>query len=240
MRFPHPVIEGTLIQRYKRFLADVRLPGGAVVTAHCANTGSMKTCAETGRPVLLTDHGADCARKLRYTFEAIEMGGHWVGVNTAKPNAVVAEGIQSGAIPELSGYVLMRREVKYGANSRIDLLLSGHPGRPKQKCFVEVKNTTLREGDGVLFPDAVTARGLKHIHALEDVARGGQRAVMFFFVNRTDCAWMGVAEHIDPAYAAALRKAVGKNRVEICAYQSAITREGISIGKSLPIRGIVK
>src|SRR5687767_3468449 len=114
MEFPLPIVHGTLLQRYKRFLADVKLSSGAVVTAHCMNTGSMKTCIEAGSPVLLSDHGDKTTRKLRYTFEAICIGEHWIGVNTANPNRIVAEAISSGTIPELSGYALLQREVMYG------------------------------------------------------------------------------------------------------------------------------
>jgi sugar fermentation stimulation protein A len=152
MEFSLPIVQGVLVQRYKRFLADVKLGSGDIVTAHCLNTGSMKTCLAAGSPVLLSDHGSATTRKLRYTFEAICIDDHWIGVNTANPNRVVAEAISSGAIPELSGYALLQREVKYGKNSRIDILLSGHPKFLKKHCYVEVKNTTMREGDGALFP----------------------------------------------------------------------------------------
>jgi len=234
MNFERPILQGVFVQRYKRFFADVRLPEG-VVTAHCVNTGSMKGCVEAGRPVLISDHGADCGRKLRYTFEAIQMGEHWIGVNTGNPNRVVAEAIAAGRIEELAGYAEITREVKYGANSRIDLLLSGHRARPKQKCYVEVKNTTLRDGDGALFPDSVTERGLKHIHELTKVIRRGHRGVFLFFVHRTDCEWMAPAELIDPEYSKALRKAV-RGGLEAYAYRAKITLQGISVEKSLPVK----
>ncbi|MCZ7647847.1 MAG: DNA/RNA nuclease SfsA [Planctomycetota bacterium] len=235
MNFPLPILRGTLLRRYKRFLADVELESGALVVAHCPNSGSMKTCAEPGRPVLLSDHGPGTPRKLRYTWEAIRMGRAWVGVNTLKPNRVVHEAVAAGKIPELAGYAEHAREVVYGARgrSRIDVLLSGHRARPD--CYVEVKNTTMRVGEGSLFPDAVTERGRKHLEDLAREVRRGRRALIFFFVGRADCAWMGPADAIDPAYGRALRRAV-KAGVEPLAYQARVTPRGIALVRRVEVR----
>jgi sugar fermentation stimulation protein A len=235
MKFKLPILRGILLRRYKRFLADVQLDTGAVVLAHCPNTGSMLTCSEPGRPVLVSYHGENCGRKLLYTLEAIRMGNHWVGVNTMNPNRAVAEAVSSGAIPELAGYATLQREVKYGRNSRIDLFLSGH-ARRTENCLVEIKNTTYRDGDGALYPDAVTARGLKHIQELTRAAKTGHRAAFFFFVGRSDCEWMSVADKIDPAYSTALRRAVDKGHLEVYAYRARISATGIAIEKRLPVR----
>ena len=233
MLFPLPILEGVLERRYNRFLADVILPGGERTTAHCPNTGSMKTCWEVGAPVLLSDHGAETSRKLRYTLEACQMGGHWVGVNTMTPNRVVEEAVRAGRIPELAGFSTVKREVKYGENSRIDLLLSHESA--ESVCYVEVKNTTLREGESALFPDAITERGLKHVQELANVVRRGHRGVMLFFVNRSDCEWMGPADTIDAAYGKALRAAVSKG-VEVLAYRAETTLQGITLGRRLSVR----
>ena len=235
MKFKLPILKGVLIRRYKRFLADVKLDDGAEVLAHCPNTGSMLTCSQPGRPVLLSYHGEHSGRKLLYTLEAIRMGNHWVGVNTMNPNRAVAEAVSTGRIPELAGYATLQREVKYGRNSRIDLHLSAHPER-NHTCLVEIKNTTYRVGDGVLYPDAVTARGLKHIQELVRAAKDGNRAAFFFFVGRSDVEWMGVAEKIDPAYSNALRRAVEQGQIEVLAYRARISPKGIEIEKRLPVR----
>ena len=236
LKFPLPLLNGVLRRRYKRFLADVELPGGSVVIAHCPNSGSMKTCAEPGRPVLISDHGPDTPRKLRYTLEAIQMGTAWVGLNTMNPNRAVKLAISRGQIPELAGYKELRTEVVYGSGgrSRIDVLLSAHPRRPD--CYVEVKNTTMRVGKGSLFPDAVTERGQKHLRDLAGVVRKGGRAVIFFFVGRADCDWMGPADEIDPAYGKLLRQVVKKGGVEALAYRAHVSPRGIKLGKRLEVR----
>lgn len=235
IRYALPVLQGAIQKRYKRFLADVTLPDGTQATAHCPNSGSMATCWAPGRPALLGDHGTDTARKLRYTLEAVRMGRAWVNINTQHPNRVVHEAVVAGEIPELAGYAQSRREVVYGkgGRSRIDLFLSGHAARPD--AFVEVKNTTLREDDGALFPDAVTERGQKHLEELMREVKKGRRGVIFFFVGRNDCGWMGPADAIDPAYGRLLRKAV-KAGVEALAYQAKVTPKGIEIVKRVDVR----
>ena len=196
---------GTLLQRYKRFLADVRLEDGTVVTAHCTNTGSMKTCWEPGDRVLL-EPASNPERKLKYTWLACERGpGAWIGVDTGMPNRVVAEAARRDRLPGLAGLHSVRTEVKYGVeNSRIDVLALDAGGR---QIFIEVKNATLKDGDLVRFPDAVTERGTKHLRELQAAVRDGHRAAIAFFVHRTDVAAFDAARGVDPAYAAALDRA---------------------------------
>ena len=200
----HGLIEGRMLQRYKRFLADVELADGSVVTAHCTNTGSMKSCWEAGDRVLL-ERAANPDRKLAFTWLACERPGGWVGVETGMPNRVMAEAARGDAIPGLSGLGDVRTEVKYGVeNSRIDVLARDADGC---QVFIEVKNTTLKEGEFVLFPDAVSERGAKHLRELQAMAREGHRAVIAFFIHRTDVSAFDAAREVDPAYGAELDKA---------------------------------
>ncbi|HER25700.1 MAG TPA: DNA/RNA nuclease SfsA, partial [Rhodospirillales bacterium] len=208
MKFPDPLIPGKLIKRYKRFLTDVELANGDVVVAHCANSGSMLSVKEPGADVWLSP-ARNPDRKLRYTWELIRIGKTLVGINTALANGIVEQAILDGTIAELSGYETLRREVKYGKNSRIDILLQD-PARPT--CYVEVKNVTLKRepgGEGpVEFPDSVTTRGAKHLVELSDMVRDGHRATMVYLVQRTDADHFSVAADIDPDYASALDKAM--------------------------------
>lgn len=232
MRFDLPLLRGVLVRRYKRFLSDVELASGEVVVAHCPNSGTMLTCADPGRPVLLSDHGDSTPRKLRYTWEAIRMGRSWVGVNTMNPNRVVAEAVRAGRIPELTGYRELRREVACGEASRIDLRLAGHAYLPV--TYVEVKNATMRVADGARFPDAVTERGARHLRELMKVARRGERAVMFFFLGRGDCRWVGPADDIDPLYGRTLRRAA-RQGVEILAYRAVVSPRGITLRERVDV-----
>jgi sugar fermentation stimulation protein A len=198
------LVAGSLIQRYKRFLADVRLEDGSLVTAHTTNTGSMKTCWEPGDRVLL-EPATNPERKLKFTWLAVERPGGWVGVETGMPNRVVAEAARRDALPGLPGLHSVRTEVKYGAeNSRIDVLALDAEGR---QVFIEVKNTTLKDGDWCLFPDAVTERGTKHLRELQAMVREGHRAAIALFVHRTDVDRFDAARDIDPVYAAELDRA---------------------------------
>lgn len=198
------LVPGTLIQRYKRFLADVQLDGGPIVTAHTTNTGSMKTCWEPGDRVLL-EPAANPDRKLKFTWLAVERPGGWVGVETGLPNRVVAEAARRDALPGLAGLHGVRTEVKYGAeNSRIDVLALDGGDR---QVFIEVKNTTLKAGEWALFPDAVTERGIKHLRELQAMVRAGHRAAIAFFVHRTDVSRFDAAWEVDPAYALELDRA---------------------------------
>ncbi len=198
------LVAGTILQRYKRFLADVELPGGSVVTAHCTNTGSMKSCWEPGDPVLL-EPAAKLERKLKYTWLACQREGRWIGVETGMPNRVVAEAARRDALPGLRGLRAVRTEVKYGAeNSRIDVLALDATER---QVYIEVKNCTLREGRRVLFPDAVSERGTKHLRELQAMVREGHRAAIAFFIHRMDVEAFDAARRIDPVYAAELDRA---------------------------------
>lgn len=198
------LVPGSLIQRYKRFLADVQLDGGPIVTAHTTNTGSMKTCWEPGDRVLL-EPAANPDRKLKFTWLAVERPGGWVGVETGLPNRVVAEAARRDALPGLAGLHGVRTEVKYGAeNSRIDVLALDGGDR---QVFIEVKNTTLKAGEWALFPDAVTERGIKHLRELQAMVRAGHRAAIAFFVHRTDVSRFDAAWEVDPAYALELDRA---------------------------------
>jgi sugar fermentation stimulation protein A len=223
------LIEGTLVRRYKRFLADVKLRDGQVVTAHCPNSGSMKACAEAGRPVFLSSHDT-AKRRLRYTWELIDMGSSLVGVNTLVPNRLVRTAVIAGAVAALTGYETVRSEVNYGAGSRVDLLLE----RNGDKCFVEVKNCTLVVEGEASFPDAVTSRGLKHLVELQEQVRKGHRAVMFFLVQRMDARRFRPADAIDPAYGKELRRAL-QNGVEAFVYDVSIDLTGIGLNRRLPL-----
>jgi sugar fermentation stimulation protein A len=226
-----PLIPGILVKRYKRFLTDVKLNDGKIVTAHCPNTGSMKACCESGRPVYLSFHD-NPKRKLKYTWELIEMPTSLVGVNTLVPNRLVSESIKADVVPELSGYETVTREVKISARSRIDLALTAGDRKP---CYVEIKNCTLVENRVASFPDAVTSRGLKHITELQAMMDTGCRCVMFYFIQRMDAAVFNTADHIDPKYGEGLRSAV-KSGLEILAYDVAIDLNGIKLNRKIPIK----
>ena len=231
MKFSKPQHKAKLVKRYKRFLADVLLEDGTEMTVHCANSGAMTACNESGRPVIISD-SQNPKRKLQYTWEMIQMGRTWVGVNTATPNQAVADFIQAGQIPELLGYESLKREVKYGreGKSRIDILLT----RGDEACYVEIKNATMRVDDHAAFPDAVTSRGQKHIEELEYIARNGQRAVLFFFVGRNDCERFRPADEIDRTYGQLLRRALN-NGVEVLAYQMKFTPKQVQVIRKLPV-----
>lgn len=225
-----PLTRGTLIKRYKRFLADVRLPGGEIVTAHCANSGRMEACSEPGRPVFLSFHD-NPKRKLKYTWEIIDMPDSLVGVNTMVPNRLVKQSIEAGLVPELSGYRRVLSEVDTGNGSRLDIVLEGRRG---ERCYVEVKNSTLVKGGVALFPDAVTIRGRKHLVELARLVAEGSRGVIFFLVQRMDARHFSPADHIDPEYGAELRRAVGAG-VEAIAYDVEIDLDCIALRDRLPV-----
>lgn len=229
MKFSAPLISATLIRRYKRFLADMRLEGGEEITVHCANPGAMTGLARPGMVAFLSD-SKNPKRKLQLSWELVEAddgaGTTLVGINTAHPNNIVAEAIAAGQIPELAGYDTLRREVAYGEKSRVDFLLSG-PGRPD--CYVEVKNVHLMRKTGLAeFPDAVTARGARHLGELSAMVRQGARAVMLYLVQRGDANRLSLAGDIDPAYAAAFASARAAG-VEALAYDCAVSLEEIAL-----------
>ncbi|MGH7888522.1 MAG: DNA/RNA nuclease SfsA [Candidatus Binatia bacterium] len=221
MRFKSRLIRGTLIQRYKRFLADVRLANGEIVTAHCTNTGSMMGCKEPGSAVYLSRSDNE-NRKLPYTWELIQIGRIWVGINTMHPNKLVPEAVAAGVITELSGYPTIRREVKVSAHSRLDLCLEGGNGN----CFVEVKNVTLAVNGVAAFPDAVSERGTKHLKELMRFKRQGHRAAIVFVIQRGDCDSFRPADEIDAEYGRSLRRAI-KTGVEVLPYRAKVTPKEI-------------
>jgi sugar fermentation stimulation protein A len=234
MRFPQPLVPATLLRRYKRFLADVRLADGSVAVAHVANPGSMLGLAEPGSAIWLAAAGGPGRRrKLDWSWQLAEARGAPVGVNTGLANRVVEEAILAGRIPALAGYASLRREVKYGAASRIDFLLED-PDRPP--CYVEVKSVTLSRRPGLAeFPDSRTARGSKHLRELADMARAGGRAVMLYLAQRGDCDRFALAADIDPAYAAGLAEALSHG-VETLCYSCTVTPEAIDVARPIPIQ----
>ncbi len=223
------LISGTLRRRYKRFLAEVELENGRVITAHCPNTGSMKGCAEAGRTIYLSYHD-DPRRKLKYTWQLIQMADSLVGVNTLVPNRLVEMAIRAGEIPEFGFPVDIRREVSVGKGSRIDLMLSGASG---QNCYVEIKNCTLVEKGVARFPDAVTTRGVKHLTELDRLRQSGSRCFMFYLVQRMDARLFQPADHIDPDYGSVLRRVV-ESGVEVLAYDVDVNLSRIRLRRSIP------
>lgn len=229
MEFPSQLIKATLIKRYKRFLADATLEDGTVITAHCPNTGSMKSCGIAGNTIYLT-HTDDPKRKLKYTWQLTETKGGFININTHKANAIVKEALETGQVPELAAYSKIKPEKKRG-DSRLDFYLE-QDGLPP--CWVEVKSVTLLEGEQVLFPDAVSTRGLKHIQDLEKIALSGERAVLFFLVNRPEGKSFTPAAAIHPEYAEALAKAQ-KNGVEVLVYRASHSLEESRIDCKVPL-----
>ncbi len=224
MDFETPLVFGTLLRRYKRFIADVRLADGTVVSAHCPNTGSMISCNEPGWRVGLTRADRP-SRRLKFTWELVHNGRCWIGVNTGLANKVALEGIRSGGIPELSGYPQIETERPYGVNSRIDILLRHDAG----SCYVEVKSVTLVGEDGrYCFPDSVTERGRKHLVELTRCVAAGHRAVMLYIVQRSDGTSFRPAHEIDPAYAQALGAAV-RAGVEVLSYRADVSVTGVRL-----------
>jgi sugar fermentation stimulation protein A len=235
MHFPSSLVEGRLIQRYKRFLADVELASGETVTAHCANPGSMLGLNMARSRVWLS-RAANPKRKLAYSWELIEVdlgrGPTLVGINTSSPNAAVAAAIGARLIPQLQGYAEMRREVRYADNSRIDILLEDPARAP---CYVEIKNVHLMRRAGLAeFPDSVTARGAKHLKALAEMVASGARAVMVYFVQRGDADAFTLAQDIDPNYARAFATATASG-VEAIAVSSKVTLDGLGLPRAIPL-----
>ncbi len=224
------LVPATLLTRYKRFLADVELESGKNETVHCPNSGSMTGCSSPGRRVYLSYHD-NPRRRLRYTWEIIDMPGSLVGVNTLVPNRLAAGAVRAGLVAPLSGYKDIKPEVRAGENSRLDLLLSNSDG---SRCFVEIKNCTLVERGRALFPDAVTARGRQHLVEMERLVSQGARCVMFFLIQRMDAEVFSPADHIDPRYCMQLRRAAEEG-VEVLAYDVHIDLEKIRLRRAMPV-----
>jgi sugar fermentation stimulation protein A len=233
MKFTHPLARGTLVQRYKRFLADVQLDDGRIVTAHCPNTGSMMGCATPGSSVWLSPSPGE-KRKLAWTWELVEAApGVIVGIHTGRTNGLVRAAIESGVLAEARGYPSIRAEAKYGnEGSRVDFLLE-RAGGPA--CYVEVKNVTAAVRDGIaLFPDAVSMRGTKHLREMSQMVRDGHRALLVFCVQRGDVTEVHPADAIDPEYGATLRRALAAG-VEAVAYRADVSPQEIHLVHRLPV-----
>lgn len=235
MLFPSPLLRGRLVQRYKRFLADVVLDTGETVTATCPNTGSMKGLTEPGSIVWLSTSDSK-TRKYKHTWEMIEndlgAGPVLVGINTGHPNKILSEAIEAGMIAPLAGYVSLKREQKYGKNSRIDILLQDEA---KGTAYVEIKNVHLMRKAGLAeFPDSVTERGAKHLGELADMVREGKRAVMVFLVQRGDAERVSLARDIDKVYGAAFDAAIAAG-VEAIAVRCRLSQTEIVVDGLLPI-----
>ena len=230
MDFPRPLEHGRLVQRYKRFFADCLMDDGREITAHCPNPGAMLGLNTPGLPVWLS-RSDDPKRKLAHTLELVEVGGGLVGVNTMHPNRLVAEALALERIPELSGYVSIRREVTYGEASRVDFLLES-PDRPP--CWLEIKNCHLMRTAGLAeFPDCVAARSSRHLRELAAMVEQGHRAVALFVVQRTDCEGFSACAELDPLFARTLEE-VAERGVEVLVYACDMDETGIVIARRLP------
>lgn len=230
------LLPGRLRARYKRFFADVTLDSGETITAHCPNPGKMLGLLDTGAPALVT-HLNDPKKALQYRLEALQTdmcaGPVWVGVNTQWPNRVVARAIAAGLVPELAGYAGLKAEVKYGLNSRIDLLATGHPSRPD--AWIEVKNVHLSRRAGLAeFPDCVTERGAKHLYELIDVVKSGQRAVVVFCIQRDDVERLTIARDCDPGFGKAFDAAQAAG-VEFLALSFRFAPQGLTFARTIPV-----
>ena len=238
MDFSPPLIEGVLVKRYKRFLADIILQDGREITAHCPNTGSMRGLTKLGSRVWLSQ-SASSGRKYPHTWEIVEekeegeSEGVMVGVNTHNPNRIVGAALEKGEIPGLKMYTSIRREVPYGEKSRIDFLLEGEGRSP---CYVEVKNVHYREGKTALFPDSPTTRGQKHMDELAALVTFKKaRAIVFYLVQRSDCQFFDLGHAFDPLYAEKAKKAFDKE-VEPLVYDCVLSPNGIHINKQLILK----
>lgn len=228
MKFHNPLVHGYFIERYNRFLVNIRLDDGTVVQAHCPNSGSLKSCLIPEAEVYLSYFG-ETERKTKYTWEMINISDHWVGINTNHANVLALEILQQKLIPTLSEFEFFQTEQNFH-DSRLDILAIGQ----NQQCFIEVKNVTLREGDFGMFPDAVTQRGQKHLETLIQAKKNGYKAVMLFIVQRTDVNQFKPANKIDPIYTQKLFKAA-ENGVEIYSYQILITPTELKPLKQIPV-----
>ena len=231
MRLPSPLLRGTLIQRYKRFLTDITLETGEVITAHCANPGAMLGLNMPGLPVYVSKSD-NPKRKLQYSLELVELPTGLVGINTNYPNKIVAQALSENAIKELNPIQDFKAEVKYGENSRVDFLLDQSSDR---MTYLEVKNVHLARGDGLAeFPDCETDRGVKHLKELANMVAAGHRAINLYLVQRTDCDRFGFAQDLAPKYADAVRKAHNEG-VEFLCYDCDISDQEIRLASRLPI-----
>ena len=229
MFFQPPLQTGTLIKRYKRFLADIELGDGSKLTVHCPNTGSMLSCSKPGSRVgfSLSDNPK---RKYPHTLEIVEDNNTWVGVNTSRTNSLVAEAILDGKIDAFTNVSALRREVKVSAKSRLDIVVE----QAETKTFIEVKNCSLAIDGVAMFPDAVTARGTKHLEELMQLVEDGLAGCIFFLVQRRDAEKFMPASHIDPLYSETLRRAAASG-VMVLAWQAEVSPAGIELARRLPV-----
>ncbi len=234
MRFAS-LTNGRILRRYQRFLADVELEDGRVVTAHCPNTGSMRTCWEPGAAVQIS-HSDNPRRKLPWTLERVDMGGGWIGVNTGVVNAIIAEAVREGRVEALAGYERLRREVTLDLpgwpRGRLDL---GLYDGPREDVLVEIKNVTLLDGGAVRFPDAVSERARKHLDLLLAARDRGWRAMILFAVNRPEGEYFAPARDVDPEYALRLAQ-VTAGGVEAMALRIRHENDGASAGALVPVQ----
>lgn len=230
MRYPQPLVQATYLRRYQRFLVDVKLDDGTVVTAHCPNTGSMLGINLPGaRSMILPSDNPK--RRLRYTLEAVRVGRSWVGAHPARANTVGREAIEAGLVAGISGVSAIRHEVPYGVSSRADLLVTTRRGAP---WFVEIKSASMVDGRTSMFPDAVTERGLKHLEELLGVVRAGGRALLLFVATRNDVDSFRPAAHIDPAYAKRMAE-VARQGVVVRAIATRITRTSMQATRAIAL-----
>jgi sugar fermentation stimulation protein A len=229
MQFEQRLQKGKLIRRYKRFLADVELADGSIITIHCPNSGSMLGCKEPGSPVLFS-RSDNPQRKYPNTFEMVQVGGVWVGINTSLTNKLVREAIELGRIKEFGKVDTIQPEVKVSDKSRLDLLLT----KGDKKIYIEVKNCTMVENSVAMFPDAVTTRGAKHLRELLELKQAGHGAVIFFCVQRMDADRFAPARHIDPTYGKILKEVCGQGVMPLV-YQWDVQPEGIELFRQLPV-----
>jgi len=229
MKFSPPLIQGRLIKRYKRFLADITLDSGELITAHCPNTGSMLSCSTAGSKVCLSISD-NPQRKYPHTLEMIHNGRTWIGVNTGRTNKLVAEAIAENRIPEFRDATSIRAEVVVTKGTRLDLKVE----TAMATTYIEIKNCSLAENDIAMFPDAITTRGTKHLNELMALKESGKGACIFFLVQREDASSFSPAAHIDPQYSATLQQAA-RSGVQVLAYQAAVSPDEIIVARPLPI-----
>ena len=230
MQFKQELQPGVLLKRYKRFLADIELEDGRSITVHCPNTGSMLGCSEPGSPVMISKSD-NPGRKYPHTLEMVQTGSAWVGVNTALTNKLVREALENEVVKEFSRLDTIVQEVKTSAHSRLDFLLE----RGGTRIYMEVKNCSLAESRAAMFPDAVTARGTKHLHELAALKKQGHKAAVFFCVQRQDADYFMPAHHIDPVYAETLVNMASEG-VMVLAYQVDVSPREIAIARKLPVK----
>ena len=230
MRFEEPLLEGTLIRRYKRFLADIKLRNGDEITAHCANPGSMMGCSEPGSRVLISVH-EDPRRRFKHQIEIVYSGRTPVGIHSGRPVTVLTEAVMNAKVSELAGYATLRRSNKVPRDSCVDVFLHGNGLRP---CNIAVKNVTLAYEGIAYYPDAVTTTGIQEMSELTDLVREGSRGMIFYLVQRSDIECLRPADHIDPEFSQAFRDAVARGVEAIC-YRAKVTRKGIELDKRLTV-----